>query len=203
MFKIPNLTLVQREPILQAASYTFQEGQIYLLQAENGSGKTTFLRSLVNLVPKKSRIISFGQVPCSQVKAKVFYFESSDWFNPNLSGKDYLQFIQQQWWSPIPLDPETQRRQMQDYYKLPIKKYSLGMKQKLLIDLYRVSGAQYLLMDEINNGSDQASREILYQQLIDLAQEGKLIIIASHYQDEIKIIVSQALSLKRLQLQED
>ena len=89
---------------------------------------------------------------------------------------------------------------MGDYVKMPIRKYSLGMKQKLLVSLYSLSGAKYLLMDEINNGLDEDSRQVLYQQLVALKKHGKLIIMASHYQDEVASIVDQTLTLKKQRL---
>ena len=89
---------------------------------------------------------------------------------------------------------------MSSYVKTSIKKYSLGMKQKLVVALYELSDAKYLLMDEINNGLDTDSREILYQELTKLAKQGKLIIMASHYQDEVAGIVNDTLTLKHHQL---
>ena len=89
---------------------------------------------------------------------------------------------------------------MNNYIKTAIRKYSLGMKQKLVVALYELSDAQYLLMDEINNGLDSDSRQILYQELVNLAKQNKLIIMASHYQDEVTGIVDDTLTLKHHQL---
>lgn len=85
---------------------------------------------------------------------------------------------------------------MEDYIRLPIKKYSLGMKQKLLISLYLVSDANYLLMDEITNGLDEESRRILYTTLSQLKQQGKTIILSSHYKEDIEEFCDYLLLLK-------
>lgn len=57
---------------------------------------------------------------------------------------------------------------MSDFINLKISKYSLGMKQKLLIAMYIVSDADVLIFDEVNNGLDESSRKLLYSQLLSL-----------------------------------
>ncbi|WEV43084.1 ABC transporter ATP-binding protein [Lactobacillus sp. ESL0684] len=196
MIELNNVTIELREPILQNANYNFQTGRIYLLHALNGSGKTSVLRAIVSLIkPNQGNILFSGQT-FDKVKQEVFYFETSDWFDNNLSGLDYLKFIKRQWNSNNQIDKEIDRWKMNDYVRLPIKKYSLGMKQKLLISMYSLSNAKYLLMDEINNGLDESSRAILYEELVHLADQGKLVILASHYQSEIGNIIDQALTIK-------
>ncbi len=61
------------------------------------------------------------------------------------------------------------------------------MKQKLIIAMYFVSDAPYLLMDEITNGLDQETREKFYFRLNELIdRNNKCIILTSHYANEIK-----------------
>lgn len=200
MIEVKNLSLTLREPILQNANFVFQDGQIYLLQALNGTGKTSVLRTMVSLLAPDAGQVSFDGHEFMEVKQQVFYLETADWFDKNLSGLDYMQFVKQEWQSDQKIETEINRWQMGGYVKMPIRKYSLGMKQKLLVSLYSLSGAKYLLMDEINNGLDEDSRQVLYQQLVALKKHGKLIIMASHYQDEVASIVDQTLTLKKQRL---
>ncbi|MCY9806245.1 ABC transporter ATP-binding protein [Lentilactobacillus senioris] len=61
MLVIQNLTLSTRQVILQNFSYQFQKGNSYLISATNGSGKTTFFRSLVNLKAVDQGTVTFDQ----------------------------------------------------------------------------------------------------------------------------------------------
>ena len=88
------------------------------------------------------------------------------------------------------------------FAKLPIKKYSLGMKQKLMIAMYFTSGAKYLLMDEITNGLDESSRQQIYQRLAQEAGQGKTILLTSHYASEVRAFQSQRLQLMNGSLKE-
>ncbi|MBA1392456.1 ABC transporter ATP-binding protein [Lactobacillus sp. XV13L] len=200
MIEVRNLSLTLREPILKDATFTFEDGKIYLLHALNGTGKTSVLRTMVSLLAPSSGQVLFGGQEFASVKNQVFYLETSDWFDKNLSGHDYMQFVKSEWHSEQDLATIIARWEMADYIKTPIRKYSLGMKQKLVVALYELSDAKYLLMDEINNGLDADSRQVLYQELSALARRGKLIIMASHYQDEVKAIVDETLTLEHHRL---
>ena len=200
MIEIKDLTLTLREPILKNANFNFQNGKIYMLHALNGTGKTSVLRTIVSLLAPSSGQVLFDDKPFANVKSQVFYLETSDWFDKNLSGLDYMQFVKNEWHSHQDLQEIINRWEMSNYIKTPIRKYSLGMKQKLVVALYELSDAKYLLMDEINNGLDSDSRQILYQELTNLAKQNKLIIMASHYQDEVAGIVDDTLTLKHHQL---
>lgn len=200
MIEVKNLTLTLREPILHNTSFTFVDGKIYLLHALNGTGKTSVLRTMVSLIAPSSGQVLFDGQDFDKVKNQAFYLETSDWFDKNLSGLDYLQFVKGEWHSKREIQEEINRWEMSSYIKTPIKKYSLGMKQKLIVALYGLSDAKYLLMDEINNGLDADSRQLLYQELTSLAKRDKLIIIASHYQDEVENVVNETLTLKHHQL---
>lgn len=195
MLSIQNLTLSTRQPILQGFSHQFQLGQFYLITAVNGSGKTTFFRALVNLAPIDQGTITFDEQPFTQQKRRFFYYESSNWLDPNMTGMDYLKLVKQLWQSQVNIAEEIHYWQMTEYIKLPIKHYSLGMKQKLLIAMYIISDACYLFMDEISNGLDDNSRQKLLDRLQTLSV-AKCILLTSHYHNEAAPIADQILELK-------
>ncbi|MEB3363485.1 hypothetical protein SDC49_06345 [Lactobacillus sp. R2/2] len=123
--------------------------------------------------------------------------------NVNLTSLDYLKFVKRQWHSNVDLDQELDFLGVRKYVKVPIKKYSLGMKQKLIVAMYLVSGAEYYLMDEITNGLDEESRAILYKRLNDeVAQHNKCIILTSHYSSEIKVNNLHRLVLQKQMMHE-
>ncbi|WP_239386360.1 ABC transporter ATP-binding protein [Lactobacillus kullabergensis] len=188
MLTVQNLSLKTRQPILHDFSYQFAPGQFYQIAAENGSGKTSFLRAVTDLIPASSGKVLLDGKPYAQNKRKLFFFESNEWLNANLTSLDYLKFVKSQWHSNVDLDQELDLLGVREYVKVPIKKYSLGMKQKLIVAMYLVSDAEYYLMDEITNGLDEESRTVLYERLNDeVTQRNKCIILTSHYSSEIKV----------------
>lgn len=199
MIELNNITIETREPILVGCSYTFYDNTIYGLIAQNGSGKTTLFRAMTNLIKVKEGSILYDNLPMEKVKQDVFYFESSDWFDGNLNGMDYLRFVKAAWKSSVNIDDIIRYWKMSEYIKVPIKKYSLGMKQRLLISLYMISDAKYMIMDEITNGLDQDSREHFFAWLTDV-KKNKTIILSSHYKDELACSCDTLLFIKKWSL---
>lgn len=195
MITVSQLQITTRERLINDFSYQFAAGQIYLITAENGSGKTTLLRTMMGLQPADSGTVTFDGQPIAKARRQAFFWETSDWFSGHLSARHYLDFVRRQWRSEVAVAPVIAAWGMGDYVRVPIRKYSLGMKQRLLIALYEVSGAQFLLMDEISNGLDQDARTLLYTRLRALADAGKTILITSHYRDEVIGIADHQLML--------
>lgn len=198
MLSINQLTIATRHPILTDFSYHFEPGKLYGLVATNGSGKTTFFRSLMGLLPVRSGQVSWQG---GASRRDFFYYESSEWFEGHLSAWDYLTFIKAEWQSAVSIDDVIKIWGMGEYIKVPIKQYSLGMKQRLLIAMYQVSDAKCLIMDEITNGLDETSRRIFFEVLNLLRQEGKLVILSSHYQEDIEGHCDVVLHLKNQRLE--
>lgn len=185
MIELKQLTIETRHPILNGANYVFEDGKIYGIVAENGSGKTTLFRTMVNLKNPKSGTILFDNLSVDKKLNQIFYFETIEWLDPNLSGYDYLNFVKKQWKSNIDTKEIIQVWNMEGYIKLPIRKYSLGMKQRLIISLYLISDARYMIMDEITSGLDEENRYRFFGLLENLRKQGKTILISSHYKEEI------------------
>ncbi|MBC9708623.1 MAG: ABC transporter ATP-binding protein [Enterococcus sp.] len=202
MLEITNLSITSRKEILKNFTYTFTSGNLYGLVAVNGAGKTTFFRSITDLIPRDSGQIILDKKPISQNKSDVFYFEISEWLDKNVSGKDYLEFVKKAWKSSKNIEEIINYWDMKEYINIPIKKYSLGMKQRLLIAMYTVSDASCLIMDEITNGLDEQSRKKLFLQLNMLVKkENKMIIISSHYAEDISAECDYILSFNNCKLE--
>lgn len=186
MIKVENLTITTRQPILKAFSFNFETSNVYQIMAENGAGKSTFLKALTQLI-KYSGNVTYDNKTYDQSKEKVFFFEDNSWLNQDLNALDYLELTKNLWHSNHSITDEVNFWGIDKFIKVPIKKYSLGMKQKLIIAMYFVSDASYLLMDEITNGLDIENRDKFYSRLNDLIdQSDKCIILTSHYANEIK-----------------
>lgn len=185
MIELINITIETRHPILTNVNYTFNDNVIYGIVAENGTGKTTLFRTMVNLLHAKSGEILFDGVEAEKMMKDIFYFESVEWLDKNLSGFDYLKFVKNIWKSNVNINQVIEEWDMGGYIKIPTRKYSLGMKQRLVIGLYLVSNARYLIMDEITNGLDEDNRKHFFEQISELKAQGKTILLSSHYKDEV------------------
>ncbi len=202
MIQLQNLTIETRHPIVRNIHYTFQLGKIYGIVSENGSGKTTLFRTMVHLIDPKEGKILFDGKPVESCLKDVFYFEDVEWLDGNLKGEDYMAFVKKMWDSKVDIKFVIQALNMEEYIRLPIKKYSLGMKQKLIIGMYLISDATYLIMDEITNGLDDQNRKRFFEILKEWKERNKTILLSSHYKDEISEFCDIVLQIRDKKLKE-
>ena len=193
MITLNQVRLKTREMILKDIDFTFEKGNIYGMVAINGSGKTTLFRAISRLISVNS-----GQITAP---SSLFYYETIEWFDGNLSGIDYLLYIKNVWNSSQNLENEIEYWEMSDYIHLPIRKYSLGMKQRLLIAMYFMSQADCWLMDEITNGLDEYYRTKFFNRLKEI-QTQQLIIISSHYKEELMDVCDKIVKIENCRIEE-
>ena len=193
MITLNQVRLKTREMILKDIDFNFEKGNIYGMVAINGSGKTTLFRAISRLISVNS-----GQIIAP---SSLFYYETIEWFDGNLSGIDYLLYIKNVWNSSQNLEQEIEYWEMSDYIYLPIRKYSLGMKQRLLIAMYFMSQADCWLMDEITNGLDEYYRTKFFNRLKEI-QTQQLIIISSHYKEELMHVCDKIVKIENCRIEE-
>ena len=193
MITLNQVRLKTREMILKDIDFTFEKGNIYGMVAINGSGKTTLFRAISQLISVNS-----GKI---LAPSSLFYYETIEWFDGNLSGIDYLVYIKNVWNSSQNLENEIEYWEMPDYIHLPIRKYSLGMKQRLLIAMYFMSQAECWLMDEITNGLDEYYRTKFFNRLKEI-QTQQLMIISSHYKEELMDVCDKIVKIENCRIEE-
>ncbi len=193
MITLNQVRLKTREMILKDIDFTFEKGNIYGMVAINGSGKTTLFRAISQLISVNSgKIIA---------PSSLFYYETIEWLDGNLSGIDYLLYVKNVWNSSQNLEHEIEYWEMSDYIHLPIRKYSLGMKQRLLIAMYFMSQADCWLMDEITNGLDEYYRTKFFNRLKEI-QTQQLMIISSHYKEELMDVCDKIVKIENCRIEE-
>lgn len=198
---VESLDLKTREILLYGASFQIEKGSIYGLSGRNGSGKSTLLRTLSTLRSEKNGKIKVKDPNIktqTDFKNELFYFESSDWYDLSLSGLDYLKLINKLWRNNphIGIEDIIDYWELESFVSLPIKKYSLGMKQKLLLAMYAVSGASYLLFDEPTIGLDSESLNRFENFLLQLKGKNAAIFFSSHQNDTIYRICDVVYEIK-------
>lgn len=100
MIILNQVRLKTREMILKDIDFTFEKGNIYGMVAINSSGKTTLFRAISRLISVNS-----GQIIAP---SSLFYYETIEWFDGNLSGIDYLLYIKNVWNSSQNLENEIE-----------------------------------------------------------------------------------------------
>lgn len=176
-----------------------EKGTVFGLLGPNGSGKSTTLGILLGVVQKDSGIYKwFGKEPTAAQRRNLGAILESPTFYPYLSGIQNLKIV-----CKIKEVPEKRILEVLTQVGLgnradsPFKSYSLGMKQRLAIASALLSDPEVLILDEPTNGLDPQGIAEIRELIINIAEKGKTIILASHLLDEVQKVCTHFAVLKQ------
>lgn len=194
VIKVEHVSMVfGEETVLKDVSFEFEEGKIYGIIGNNGSGKTVLMKCICGfLVPTRGKIF----VNYKQVGKEVDFPEDmgiiieTPGFLPNLTGFKNLELlasIQNKIGSDV--IRETLEKVGLDYNsKKPVAKYSLGMRQRLGIAQAIMEDPSILILDEPFNGLDKKGVAHIHELILELKNRNKTIILSSHSQNDIDVL---------------
>ena len=187
-----NLTLTKTE-ILKNINLTFDKGKIHGLIGRNGSGKTMLMKCICGFVkPTSGEIKVNGEIvgkDCDFPKNMGIIIETPG-FIPYYSGYKNLKLLAdlnkkadkekiKETMKKVGLDPDLKRH---------VRKYSLGMRQRLGLAQAIMEDPEILILDEPFNGLDKDGVNDMRTYLLDLKEQGKTILIASHNSEDISVL---------------
>lgn len=179
--------------------FSVEKGNVYGLLGPNGSGKTTTLGMILNIVnPTSGTWKWFGKEHNSESLKKIGAIIERPNFYPYLSAAKNLQAVANI--KQVPLSHIDEKLEMVDLLHRKhdrFSAFSLGMKQRLAIASALLNNPEVLILDEPTNGLDPQGiikiREIIKQ----IADAGTTIILASHLLDEVEKICSHVVVLNK------
>ena len=170
---------------------TVPEGGVYGFLGPNGSGKTTTIRCLLGLArPTAGELRLLGRAVPEDLRDAVLQtgaiVETPALF-PTMTARENLRLL-------ASVDGIGHRRvdEMLDLVGLGeraddlVKRYSLGMKQRLALGAALMKDPRLLILDEPANGLDPAGMREVRQLLRRLADEGRTVFVSSHILAEIE-----------------
>lgn len=185
---------------LNSISFDVPEGSVFGILGPNGSGKTTMLGIILDILRADAGSFSwFGTSPSAESRKKIGALLETPNFYHYLSATDNLnitQAISGRGSTPeIESVLETVNLAQRKYSKFST--YSLGMKQRLAIAGTLLGNPNVLVFDEPTNGLDPMGIAEIRQLIKDLAKQGKTIIMASHLLDEVEKVCTHVAILKK------
>ena len=183
---------------LNNASFTVEKGSVYGLLGPNGSGKTTTLGILLDVLSATSGTYSwFGNEPSREDRKRIGAILENPNFYPYLSAEKNLKVVAAI--KEVSYDRIEEVLKLVNLYerrKSSFKTYSLGMKQRLAIAAALLNDPEVLVLDEPTNGLDPQGIAEVRELILRIAKQGTTIIISSHMLDEIEKICTHVVVLK-------
>lgn len=191
---INNIDLtIGKTNILKNITVSFDEGKIHGLIGRNGSGKTMLMKCICGFIkPTGGEITVDGKRVGKDVDfpKNMGIIIDTPGFIPYYSGYKNLKLLAglnnkiskqeiKKSMEQVGLDPDLKRH---------VKKYSLGMRQRLGLAQAIMENPKILILDEPFNGLDKDGVADMRKYLLELKERGKTILIASHSSEDIEIL---------------
>jgi ABC-2 type transport system ATP-binding protein len=162
------------------------------LVGPNGSGKSTLIRILLGLIrPTSGNASVLGSAISSPAHyaSRVGVLVESPAFIPGLSARaNLVSLARLRRLSLARVDAVLAQVGLVGRDREPVKRFSLGMKQRLGIAAALLSDPELLILDEPTNGLDPAGIVEIRELLRDLGREGRTVIVSSHQLSEIEAV---------------
>lgn len=191
--KIENITKKYKDnTVLDNLSFSFDSSRIVGLIGKNGVGKTTIMKIM------NGNIVNFkGKVNLNQ---NIGYLIEHPKLYQDLSGIKNLKTISNI--LGVTFDKDYANKiikafDMESYINKKVKKYSLGMKQKLAIAVSLINKPNYLILDEPTNGMDPDGSIDVLNTIKNITNEFNMrVLISSHKLEDIELICDRAVFLR-------
>ena len=182
--------------VLKEVNLTLEAGRVYGIVGNNGSGKTVLMKCICGfLTPTTGTVQVFGKRigRDADFPEELGVIIESPGFLTNLTGRKNLEILAalrkkiggagvRAAMEKVGLDPDM---------KKAVEKYSLGMRQRLGIAQAIMEDPKLLVLDEPFNGLDKHGVAQIRRLLLELKREGKTILLASHNEEDIRILCDE------------
>ena len=188
--------------VIDDLSFNVKEGDVFAFLGQNGSGKTTTLRCLLNIYSTDSGELLFmgkkysvdmakylGYLPeerglytNSKVLETLIYFGQIKGLSYNDAKLKGILFLK--------------RIGLEDKSNELIKKLSSGQQQKLQLGITVINDPKILILDEPTKGLDPLNRLLLLDILMELNSNGSTILFSTHQMEEAEKIATRLLMIK-------
>lgn len=203
MIDVKNVNVtIGKNRILQDISVHFEKGKIHGLIGRNGSGKTVLIKCICGFMKPTSGAVF---VEGKQIGKDVDFVPNAGviietpGFVPFYSGYKNLHILAE-------LNHRIGREEIEDAMrtvgldpglKRHVKKYSLGMRQRLGIAQAIMEKPQLLILDEPFNGLDKEGVEQMRTYFLKLKEEGATILLTSHTSEDIKLLCDTVTEMEK------
>ena len=188
--------------VVNDLSFDIQPGECLGVIGPNGAGKTTTIRMcLGQTAPDGGRIDAFGlDMPrdALAIKARLGVVSQMDTLDPDFTCAENL-LVYGRYFGMKDRDIRPRVPKLLEFAALSHKagakpgELSGGMKRRLSLARALVNDPQLLLLDEPTTGLDPQARHLMWERLQLLLQQGKSILLTTHFMDEAERLCSRLL----------
>lgn len=180
-------------------SLTIKKGNVYGILVPNGSGKSTTLGIILNVVNKTSGEFTWfdGSISTHEALKKVGAIIERPNFYPYMTAVQNLELVYKiKNIATSKIEEKLKAVNLYDRRNSTFQAYSLGMKQRLAIASALLNDPEILILDEPTNGLDPQGIHEIREIIKQIANKGTTILFASHLLDEVEKICNHVIVIR-------
>ncbi|HLQ40611.1 MAG TPA: ABC transporter ATP-binding protein [Tetragenococcus sp.] len=183
-------------------SFTIENGQILGLIGQNGAGKTTSFRLILDFLKANQGVVLWNGQPLGAKEYNTIgYLPEERGLYPKVSIQDQLiYFARLRGKSKKEIEPKIdewlQRFQVKGKKTDKIKSLSKGNQQKVQLISTLIHEPKLVILDEPFSGLDPVNAELLKDSIIALKKKGSCVIFSSHNMDNVEKICDHLIMLR-------
>lgn len=190
-----------QQTVLQDVSFQLESGKIHGLVGDNGSGKSVLLKCLCGILPWERgmiRIQGKEMHPGKGTPPLLGLVIEHPGFIGSMSGWRNLKYLAgiRGIAGDAQIKASLEQVGLLHEAKKPVKKYSLGMRQKLAIAQALMEAPDIYLMDEPFNGLDKTSTAAIQKLFLELRAQGKTFLLVSHHPSDISSLCDDVYAME-------
>ncbi len=177
---------------VKGVNFFVESGEIFGLLGPNGAGKTTTMEMMEGLrtIDEGDVIINGFSINKEKKKIKRFIgvqLQSTSMFDL-LNVEEMLKLYASFYTEALPVEVILDRMNLTEKRKDYVKGLSGGQKQRLAIGLALIHNPRVVFLDEPTTGLDPQARRSLWEIITSLKQEGKTVVLSTHYMEEAHVL---------------
>ncbi len=174
--------------VLAGVDFSARRGSVTALLGANGAGKTTTLECAQGLQPiNGGEVRLLGQDPYgagAELRSRVGVMLQDGGLPPSARPVPLLHHIASMYADPRPVEELVSRLGIGSFANSNIRRLSGGQKQRLAMAAALIGRPEVLFLDEPSAGLDPQSRQIVFDLIAELRDEGLGIILTTHLLDD-------------------
>lgn len=186
---------------LDGVSFALDPGTVTAVLGPNGAGKTTMFRCILGVTTFEGQVSVDGFSSHRQGKAarsRIGYLPQTPAFSDGDSCREALEFLADlRGVEKGTVKGLLKRVDLLDQVDTNVAHLSGGMRQRLALAAALISDPPVLLLDEPTANLDAASRSQLHEQVGRLRDEGRTVLISTHFLDSMSDLADRALVLRQ------